>query len=84
MRFFNLSKLNDIDNRTITLPVWYHLRDGYPVCIEDETDWIYRGPVVDLDAGWNIDTHNGHFHFYMPFLEITGVTLSWDNDGPAS
>lgn len=82
--FWEEKEIDWTNNQTITLPVWYHLRDGYPVCIEDETDWIYRGPVVDLDAGWNIDTHNGHFHFYMPFLEITGVTLSWDNDGPAS
>ena len=82
--FWEEKEIDWTNNRTITLPVWYHLRDGYPVCIEDETDWIYRGPVVDLDAGWNIDTHNGHFHFYMPFLEITGVTLSWENDGPAS
>ena len=71
-------------NRTIILPVWYHLRDGYPVGVEGGNQLVLPGPVMDLDAGWNIDTHNGHFHFYMPFLEITGLTVSWDNDGPVS
>ncbi len=66
------------NNQTITLPVWYHLRNGYPVGIEDETDWIYRGPVVALKGGRNIDNHNGYYHFYMPFLEITGLSASWD------
>ncbi len=72
------------NNRTITLPVWYHLRDGYSVEVEEETNWFRRGPVVDLNAGWNIDTHNGHFYFYMPFREITGLTVSWDIDGAVS
>ena len=82
--FWEEKEIDWTNNETITLPVWYHLRDGYPVGIEDETGWMYRGPVIGLKEGWNIDTHNGHFHFYMPFLEITGVALSWDNDGPAS
>ena len=82
--FWEEKEMDWTNNRTITLPVWYHLRDGFPVCIEDETDWIYRGPVVDLDAGWNIDTHDGRFHFYMPFQEITGLRASWDAGQPAS
>jgi len=82
--FWEEREMDWTNNRTITLPVWYHLRDGYPVGVEGETSWFYRGPVIDLDAGWNIDTHNGHFHFYMPFWEIAGLRVSWDNDGPVS
>ncbi len=73
-----MEELLQSNNETITLPVWYHLRDGYPVGIEDETGWMYRGPVIGLKEGWNIDTHNGYFHFYMPFFEITGLSASWD------
>ena len=76
--FWEEKEMDWTNNQTITLPVWYHLRDGYPVGIEDETNWMYRGPVVDLKGGWNIDTHNGYFHFYMPFWEITGLNASWD------
>lgn len=72
------------NNRTITLPVWYHIRDGYIVRVKDSTGWTKRGPVVDLNAGWNIDTHNGHFHFYTPFLEITNLRVSWTADKSAS
>ncbi len=43
------------------------------------TGWMYRGPVTGLKGGWNIDTHNGHFHFYMPFFEITGSSAYWDD-----
>ncbi len=82
--FWEEREMDWTNNRTITLPVWHHLRDGYPVGVEGETSWFYRGPVIDLDAGWNIDTHNGHFHFYMPFWEIAGLRVSWDNDGPVS
>ncbi len=82
--FWEEREMDWTNNQTITLPVWYHLRDGYPVGVEGETSWFYRGPVIDLDAGWNIDTHNGHFHFYMPFWEIAGLRVSWDNDGPVS
>ena len=82
--FWEEREMDWTNNRTITLPVWHHLRDGYPVGVEGETSWFYRGPVIDLDAGWNIDTHNGHFHFYMPFLEITGLKVSRDNEGPVS
>ena len=39
------------NNRTITLPVWYHLRDGYPVGVEDETGWSQRGPVGQAVKG---------------------------------
>ncbi len=82
--FWEEREMDWTNNQTITLPVWHHLRDGYPVGVEGETSWFYRGPVIDLDAGWNIDTHNGHFHFYMPFWEIAGLRVSWDNDGPVS
>lgn len=82
--FWEEREMDWTNNRTITLPVWYHLRDGYPVGIEDETSWFYRGPVVGLDAGWNIDTHNGHIHFYMPFMEITGLKVYWNIDEPTS
>lgn len=82
--FWEEREMDWANNQTIILPVWYHLRDGYPVGVEDETGWMYRGPVVDLKGGWNIDTHNGHFHFYMPFLEITGLRASWDSDEPVS
>ncbi len=82
--FWGEREMDWANNRTITLPVWYHLRDGYSVEVEGETNWFRRGPVVDLNAGWNIDTHNGHFHFYMPFREITGLTVSWDIDGAVS
>ncbi|MCI9589814.1 MAG: hypothetical protein HFG42_04565 [Lachnospiraceae bacterium] len=82
--FWEEREMDWANNRTITLPVWHHLRDGYPVGVEGETSWFYRGPVIDLDAGWNIDTHNGHFQFYMPFWEIAGLRVSWDNDGPVS
>ena len=78
--FWEEKEMDWTNNETITLPVWYHLRDGYPVGIEDETGWMYRGPVIGLKDGWNIDTHNGYFHFYMPFWEITGLNASWDND----
>ena len=78
--FWEEKEIDWTNNETITLPVWYHLRDGYPVGIEDETGWMYRGPVIGLKEGWNIDTHNGHFHFYMPFFEITGFSASWDTD----
>jgi len=78
--FWEEKEMEWTNNETITLPVWYHLRDGYPVGIEDETGWMYRGPVIGLKEGWNIDTHNGHFHFYMPFFEITGFSASWDTD----
>ncbi len=78
--FWEEKEMDWTNNETITLPVWYHLRDGYPVGIEDETGWMYRGPVIGLKEGWNIDTHNGHFHFYMPFFEITGFSASWDTD----
>lgn len=44
------------NNETVTLPVWYHLRDGYPVGIEDETGWMYREPVIGLKEGY------GYFH----------------------
>lgn len=76
--FWEKKEMDWTNNETITLPVWYHLRDGYPVGIEDETGWMYRGPVIGLKEGWNIDTHNGYFHFYMPFFEITGLSASWD------
>lgn len=76
--FWEEKEIDWTNNETITLPVWYHLRDGYPVGIEDETGWMYRGPVIGLKEGWNIDTHNGHFHFYMPYWEITGLNASWD------
>ena len=76
--FWEEREMDWTNNRTITLPVWHHLRDGYPVGVEGETSWFYRGPVIDLDAGWNIDTHNGYFHFYMPFPEITGLNVSWN------
>lgn len=76
--FWEEKEMDWANNQTITLPVWYHLRDGYPVAIEDETSWMYRGPVIGLKGGWNIDTHNGYFHFYMPFFEITGLRASWD------
>ena len=76
--FWEEKEMEWTNNETITLPVWYHLRDGYPVGIEDETGWMYRGPVIGLKEGWNIDTHNGDFHFYMPFFEITGLSASWD------
>ena len=76
--FWEEKEMDWTNNQTITLPVWYHLRDGYPVGIEDETGWMYRGPVIGLKEGWNIDTHNGYFHFYMPFWEITGLNASWD------
>ena len=78
--FWEEKEMDWTNNETITLPVWYHLRDGYPVGIEDETGWMYRGPVIGLKEGWNIDTHNGHFHFYMPFFEITGFSASWNTD----
>ena len=78
--FWEEREMDWTNNQTITLPVWYHLRDGYPVGVEDETGWMYRGPVIGLKGGWNIDTHDGHFHFYMPFFEITGFSASWDND----
>lgn len=78
--FWEEREMDWTNNRTITMPVWYHLRDGYPVG-KEETSWFKRGPVVPLKGGWNIDTHNGHFHFYMPFLEITGLSVSWNNDG---
>ncbi len=78
--FWEEKEMDWANNETITLPVWYHLRDGYPVGVEDETGWMYRGPVIGLKGGWNIDTHDGHFHFYMPFFEITGFSVSWDND----
>ena len=78
--FWEEKEMDWANNETITLPVWYHLRDGYPVGVEDETGWMYRGPVIGLKGGWNIDTHDGHFHFYMPFFEITGFSASWDND----
>ena len=76
--FWEEKEMDWTNNETITLPVWYHLRDGYPVGIEDETGWMYRGPVIGFKEGWNIDTHNGYFHFYMPFFEITGLSASWD------
>ena len=76
--FWEEKEIDWTNNETITLPVWYHLRDGYPVGIEDETGWTYRGPVIGLKEGWNIDTHNGYFHFYMPFWEITDLNASWD------
>ena len=79
--FWAEKEMDWTNNRTITLPVWHHLRDGYPVGVEDETGWMYRGPVIGLKGGWNIDTHNGHFHFYMPFFEITGLAVSWDTGG---
>lgn len=82
--FWEEREMDWTNNRTITLPVWYHFRDGYPVEVKDETSWFRRGPVIDIDSGWNIDTHNGHFHFYMPFPEITGLTVSWDIDKPVS
>ena len=78
--FWEEREMDWANNQTISLPVWYHLRDGYPVGVEDETGWMYRGPVIGLKGGWNIDTHNGYFHFYMPFFEITGFSASWDND----
>ena len=78
--FWEEKEMDWANNETITLPVWYHLRDGYPVGVEDETGWMYRGPVIALKGGWNIDTHNGHFHFYMPFFEITVFSASWDTD----
>ena len=78
--FWEEKEMDWANNETITLPVWYHLRDGYPVGVEDETGWMYRGPVIGLKGGWNIDTHDGHFHFYMPFFEITGFSASWDTD----
>ncbi len=78
--FWEEKEMDWANNETITLPVWYHLRDGYPVGVEDETGWMYRGPVIGLKGGWNIDTHNGYFHFYMPFFEITGLNASWDSD----
>lgn len=77
--FWAEKEMDWTNNETITLPVWYHLRDGCPVETEDKTDWIYRGPVVKLKGGRNIDNHDGHFHFYMPFPEITGLSVSWDN-----
>lgn len=76
--FWEEKEMDWTNNRTITLPVWYHLRDGYPVGVEDETGWSQRGPVVDIDTGWNIDTHDGYVHFYLPFREITGLTHSWN------
>lgn len=82
--FWEKREMDWTNNRTITLPVWYHLRDGYPVGVEDETSWFNRGPVVGLDAGWNIDTHNGHIHFYMPFMEITGLRVYWNIDESTS
>ena len=82
--FWEEKEMDWANNETITLPVWYHLRDGYPVGIEDETGWMYRGPVIALKGGWNIDEHNGYFHFYMPFFEITGFSASWDVDKPTS
>ena len=82
--FWEEKEMDWTNNQTITLPVWYHLRDGYPVAIEDETGWMYRGPVVALKGGRNIDEHNGYFHFYMPFFEITGFHASWDTDKPVS
>ena len=78
--FWEEKEMDWANNETITLPLWYHLRDGYPVGVEDETGWMYRGPVIGLKGGWNIDTHDGHFHFYMPFFEITGFSASWDTD----
>ena len=63
--FWEEKEMDWTNNRTITLPVWYHLRDGYPVEGEEETGWSQRGPVVDIDTGWNIDTHDGYVHFYM-------------------
>ncbi|MDE6951323.1 MAG: hypothetical protein K2P64_10485 [Lachnospiraceae bacterium] len=77
-RFWEEKEMEWANNQTITLSVWHHLRDSYPVEVEGETSWFRRGPVVDLDAGWLIDNHNGYFHFYMPFREITGLSVSWD------
>ena len=82
--FWEEREIDWTNNQTITLPVWYHLRDGYPVGVEGETSWFYRGPVINLNAGWNIDNHNGYFHFYMPFREITGLSVSWDSNKPVS
>lgn len=82
--FWEEKEMDWANNETITLPVWYHLRDGYPVGIEDETGWMYRGPVIALKGGWNVDEHNGYFHFYMPFFEITGFSASWDVDKSTS
>lgn len=79
--FWEEREMDWTNNRTITLPVWYHLQDGYPVAVKDGTSWYHRGPVIDIDSGWNIDTHDGrHFYFYMPFPDITGLRVSWSTD----
>lgn len=82
--FWEEREMDWANNETITLPVWYHLRDSYPVGPKDEPGWLHRGPVIDLERGWNIDTHNGHFHFYTPFREITGLRVSWKAEGSGS
>lgn len=78
--FWEEREMDWTNNRTITLPVWYHFRDGYRVEVKDGTDWLHRGPIIDIDSGWNIDTHDGHVHFYMPFMEITGLKVYWNID----
>lgn len=82
--FWEEREMDWTNNRTITLPVWYHFRDGSRVEVKDGTGWYHRGPIIDIDSGWNIDTHDGHVHFYMPFMEITGLKVYWNIDEPTS
>ena len=76
--FWEEREMDWVNNETITLPVWHCLRDGWPVEREGETGWMGRGPVIDLNDGWNIDTHNGHVYFYTPFWDITGLRAFWE------